>query len=358
MSNAKLREAIDETISILNRYVWFPEKNQDVLIATWIASTYFHQKYAHFGILWVTAPDMRMGKSTALRIVANLSFNSEGAARFGTSAAALFRSCAGATVVIDEYEQIPKLAKAELDSIFRGGYEAGAMFTKTVEVKRKVAGQGTMQSWEKQHYPIYGPKAVGSIAEQPKTFRDRCFIIVMERATEDKPVLNLNDMNHKTMLTTLKGKLTEAAKASRDQVVAEYRPMLESRPPELSFMQDARLKDVSLGLLAVARVAGYEEQLIDALKDQLELREGTQDDNAEQMEDLVEAIESYLISYPGGGKIRARELSNYAPQKSSLKDSQQMGFLLGRLKAKKTKPKNVMHYEITRAFLEQVKAKL
>ena len=71
----QLNDVIQRLIDLLEQYMWFPRDWLAPLVATWIAGTYLHSLFRHFGYLNIVSPTKGCGKTTLEMIVSKTSFN-------------------------------------------------------------------------------------------------------------------------------------------------------------------------------------------------------------------------------------------------------------------------------------------
>ena len=101
----RLSDVLDDTLSYIDRYVWFQSDHQLYAVTLWIALTYIVDYVDTAAKLWLTSPTRECGKTLVLDIVQHLAW--EPKASVNISNAALFRLAAGgATLLFDEVDNI------------------------------------------------------------------------------------------------------------------------------------------------------------------------------------------------------------------------------------------------------------
>ena len=258
MSNENLpanapEKLLNELIKTCERYVWFPESHQSFLVALWIIATYFHTHFGHTGILWITAPTIRAGKTTLLNLIGALSYNCSGRWCFPTPSS-LFRGSYRRTVVIDEYEKLAHGTKKLLDGVLLAGFEAGAKTARSKKVTTyDKATKKKTEDWESELVEVYGPKVIGSCDSHPEALTDRCFIIQLKRKDTGEQRELLNMSRPPAAFSALKTRLVELMiPVYVDRIAAAYTNSDKLDIPALR--SSDRLKNIATPLLAIAQV--------------------------------------------------------------------------------------------------------
>lgn len=141
------------------------------LLACWTLATYWFPAWPALGILHVNGA-FSSGKSRVLTLLQHLTFAPVNLA--SATAASVFKICGRATCLLDEAEMIGGPAMKELRLILQSSYRAQGGFVIRSSTKGRVA-----------RWPVYGPKAIASVAELPAdgVLASRCISFRLHRST-------------------------------------------------------------------------------------------------------------------------------------------------------------------------------
>jgi hypothetical protein len=165
----------------MQRYVILPPDTY-LPLCTWVAATYFCDRFDCFPYLALISPVKRCGKTRLLEVLELITHNSWRGT--SPSPAALYRRMQNApTLLLDEVEPLKKSGsdvQKELLSILNAGHRRGASVPRCDGPSHAL-----------QHFPVYGPKAFGAIGTLPDTLMDRSIVITMQRRLPNQHVARL-----------------------------------------------------------------------------------------------------------------------------------------------------------------------
>ena len=177
-----LATLLDETATLLARYVVFSSPAQCTAAALWVAHAHAIAAADVTGYLAVLSPEKRCGKSRLLELLELL----VPAAWLVTrpSEATLFRVLAAeqATLLIDEVDKLfhGKAGDPVADgvcAVLNSGYRRGATVPRCVPPSMRV-----------KRFAVFGAKALGGIGHLPDTVADRSIPIRLQRKKADELV--------------------------------------------------------------------------------------------------------------------------------------------------------------------------
>ena len=154
------------------------------ILAAFTLCSYWFPAWAALGILHVQGP-FSSGKSRVLTLLQHLAFAPISMA--SATAASLFKVCGRATCLLDEAEMMSTAAMKEARLILQASYrqQGGSVI--------RCSGRGRVARW-----PVYGPKAIASVADLPAdgVLASRCIVLRLHRSTDvAKTGLRLDEMS-------------------------------------------------------------------------------------------------------------------------------------------------------------------
>jgi CHC2 zinc finger len=274
------KELIKELSALIRRFIFFKNERVPLLVATWILTTYVHDRFQYMPILWITSPVMRCGKSRLVDILDRLVWNSSGSV-INTSAAALYYMTAeGCTFLADEVENLKNSDREQFGTII-GIINAG--FAKGATVRRMVQIEG---EWVQKKFPVYGPKVLSGIATVSDTIRDRSLPIRMIRKSRKEKVIRFNMRREGQRLGEIAASMALWAGENGEMIEKIYDDLPDQ--PELAGCDD-RFLDIIDPILSVVKFADAEsanggnriiDELMPLLKDLGGQRGESQSDEA------------------------------------------------------------------------------
>lgn len=163
-------ELFNTIVSVFDRYL-DATPVECRLLACWTLATYWFPAWPALGILHVTGA-FSSGKSRVLSLLQNLTFAPVNLA--SATAASVFKICGRATCLLDEAEMLGGPAMKELRLILQSSYRAQGGYVIRSSTRGRVA-----------RWPVYGPKAIASVAELPAdgVLASRCIALRLHRST-------------------------------------------------------------------------------------------------------------------------------------------------------------------------------
>lgn len=211
-----------------------------LVLSLWAVNTYMFELFDHCPYVALVSPVKRCGKSTALKLLANICRRP--AFTVNISDAALFRliDTRRPTLLMDEVED---LQRSSLRAILNAGFEQAATVPRCV-------------GHQVQDFRVFCPKALACIGQLPDTIADRSIIIPMQRAKRGE---NVAEFRRRTLgnITALAEEIGAWATANKQYVAEAY------HQNTIDFLS-GREVDVWENLFAIIRVAAPER--IDELK--------------------------------------------------------------------------------------------
>ena len=233
----------------LKRYVVFPfAKEQSLIVALWIAHTWFFKAFDYTPYLSVRSPAIRSGKTRLFEVSKTLCRNVE--MTEGATAAALIRMINDTnppTFLLDEMDTVynRRTSDPEAENMRRflnAGFKRGAVFC-------RCAWHGKEIFVEK--LPAFCPKAIAAVGDcLPDSVADRSIPIELERQKKGKKAQKMRDRDATASTTSLRDELKVL---SRRQKLLET---LNKARPEMPDELNDRQQDICEPLLAIADEAG------------------------------------------------------------------------------------------------------
>lgn len=173
-----LAEVLEVARAHVQRHAILPP-HADTALVLWCGLTHFLEHVHYFGILHVMSPTRESGKTLVLELVHLLSARAWSVV--SPSLSPLFRVIeqVSPTLILDEADTLSREHVGTFVAIFNDGVRRGGGVART--------GKQSNDSLEAEWFPVYCPKAVGSIgvpfgdATVSRTIR-----VVMQRATPDE----------------------------------------------------------------------------------------------------------------------------------------------------------------------------
>lgn len=240
-------ELIGAVRAWLRRYVWFPVAGQDLIIALWIAHTWFIDGFTSTPYLCVTARTKRAGKTTLLELVAAAGQNGQTFATIRPAAIVRFLHAVEgrAVVAFDEVERMSRGTAGDVRSILATGYRRGQFHMVTSGDRVKA-------------FRVFGPKAFALIGDMTDVIRDRSVILRLQRAPRGAEVLDY------TNPTIRERAHTEAAELAAELSNWQQRTGGKSRIVSPEFL-DGREREIWLPIWSMAHHAGLDAKTMDLL---------------------------------------------------------------------------------------------
>jgi hypothetical protein len=292
------KELIKELSVLIRRFIFFKNDRVPLLIATWLLTTYIHDRFQYMPILWITSPVMRCGKSRLVDLIDRLVWKSSGSV-INTSLAALYYMTAeGCTFLADEVENLKNSDREQFGAIM-GIINAG--FAKGATVRRMVQVEG---EWVQKKFPVYGPKVLSGIATVTDTIRDRSLPIRMIRKSRQEKIPRFNLRREGQKLGELQAAIELWAEENGEIIEKIYDDLPDQ--PELAGCDD-RFLDIIDPLLSVVKFADAEsanggERIIDELMPLLKDLGGQRGES--QSDEAIVALSGLLeIVLDGSAKI-------------------------------------------------------
>jgi energy-coupling factor transporter ATP-binding protein EcfA2 len=159
-------------------HIDFERDVQYDILTAWVLASWIPECFDTASYLWFTGPS-NSGKSRSLDVLAALGFRP--LLSPSVSAASIFRALDAyhPTFLLDEFEIYTKVAelKAEVIGVLNAGYRRGQVVLRVEKVRDEAPVL--------KGFDVFGPKAIGSIAELPATLIGRTIPFTMSRATRN-----------------------------------------------------------------------------------------------------------------------------------------------------------------------------
>jgi hypothetical protein len=167
---------LDQLVATFKRYAILPEHAAEVL-ALWVLQTHCHEAAYECGLVILTSPEMRCGKTRVLKLLNRLCHRPLGTANVSPSV--VFRTIDKytPTFLIDEADTFMKQSD-ELRGIINSGQSREEGFV--------IRNVGDLH--EPHRFSTFGPKAIALIGTLASTIMDRSFVIKMRRKDKSEKV--------------------------------------------------------------------------------------------------------------------------------------------------------------------------
>jgi hypothetical protein len=170
-----MRDALNDTVSLMKRFIVFPSEAAYQLLALWVAHTYAIEAFEYTPYLHVYSPEKQCGKSRVLEVLTHLVSKPWKLAN--PSEAVLFRKIEKdcPTVLWDEIDAVfqgkaTDPSKENLRGLVNSGFERNGRVPRCDGPQHEV-----------KDYSVFCPKVFAGIGELPDTIADRCIPIRLER---------------------------------------------------------------------------------------------------------------------------------------------------------------------------------
>lgn len=187
----------EDIIEVLKYYVQMPEEYYHI-ISIWILGSYLQQSFESFPYLFLNA--MRgSAKTRTLRLISNLAYKSNGHVETGINETTLYRTEKGATLVLDEFENVGKKEKSELRQYLNAAYKKGM----SVSRSRKVSAKGN-ENYVLDKFEPYRPIAMANIWGMEEVLGDRCITLVLEKSSDPSFIKIIEDFSSNQFIKDIK----------------------------------------------------------------------------------------------------------------------------------------------------------
>lgn len=239
-----LPELLEETESVFRQYIHFKRQEDTTTAALWVGQTYTAEHQSEFPYLGVRSPVEGCGKTSALDLIAGMSYRTLKAGNLSAAAAFrvldMFHPC----LIIDEADTFIHIQE-EFVGILNLGHskDGGHIF--------RVLGDNHD---ELTPFAVWGPKAYGMIGTAPATFASRSIPVILERAVKSDGLTQFPK--------TPKGK--EALKARLHTIARKWKRWVDDNnetianwEPDMKEFEN-RASDNWYPLIRIAEIAGGE----------------------------------------------------------------------------------------------------
>jgi hypothetical protein len=229
---------LDKICAFLRQYISFTSDAQPVVVALWIAHTWFVDSFEFTPYLHIFSPTRSCGKSHLLACIAKLARNV--LSTVSLTVAALFRTIEQdqPTLLIDEVDNIFSKGNEneELRAILNAGFERGS------KVRRCIG-----PNFDLKDFAVFCPKALAGIGRLPDTVSDRCIPIhlIAKKKSDKVQRFRKREVNVEELAAALE------AYAQKPEIVKALRNG-RAEVPEISDRQN----DIAEGLIVIADLAG------------------------------------------------------------------------------------------------------
>jgi putative DNA primase/helicase len=229
-------ELLDDLRATFERYVILPEHGAGTM-ALWIMHAWTIDAAHASPFLMLTSPEMRCGKTTALKLLNRCAPRTAMASN--VSPAAIFRYIEAykPTLLIDEADTFA-VRNDELRGILNSGH------TRDTAIVIRLVGD----SHEPCEFSTWAPKAIASIGKLAATLRDRAIVLAMHRKNPGEWVAKLRSRDDDHEFLDLRRKACRWA--------ADHLETLKTARPEIPDSLNDRAADNWEPLLAIADLAG------------------------------------------------------------------------------------------------------
>ncbi len=242
-----LASLLDELVAYFSRWVWFPTwPHAPRMLALWTVHTYRLEAFQYSPRVILRAPTKRSGKTTGLKLLNRVVFNSPGI-EILTTAASVFRSLAEErlTLLMDEIDALfgPKASGGEdLRGVINHGFEADGIVRRNVPDQKK--------GYRVEKFPAFCSMALSGIGRLPDTIEDRAIIVALKPKGQGQ-VERYNSRRVKRIGSELRALIAAWMKKH-----GHLLDRAEDDTPEFPPGLDSRAEDCWEPLLVVADTAG------------------------------------------------------------------------------------------------------
>jgi hypothetical protein len=272
---------LDEIVNHLSQYVVIKDLRICRLIALWVIATHLHESFEYMGYLFIHSPEMSSGKTTLLKHLDSLVYNSTGVSCSPTEAV-LFRSAEKHTQLLDESDGWDNADT--LRRVLNSGFQRNG------SVQR--CEQNSSGAWVVKPYIVYGPKAIAGIGKDifRETTKARTFFIELMRKKKTEKT-----KRRRTGIipgeAELKQKIEQWVKSNKPEALRVYGSLNDATFPYLDHFTD-RTQDVSEPLAAILEVMFSKNSRLDderrMLVDAIALARNESNSQSDQLRILIE----------------------------------------------------------------------
>ncbi len=190
-----LGDVYEKILEVLRNYIDLREEYY-IITANWIIGTYLHSSFSTYPYLFLNA--MRgSGKSRMLNLIASLSYH--GTIIGSPTEAVLFRTPAGDTLCLDEYEGIMRKGNEGLRELLNASYKKGM---KIFRMKQKKI-EGSTEHVREEFEP-YRPICLANIWGMEEVLGDRCITIILEKSDREDIMRIIEDFPQNPTINWIK----------------------------------------------------------------------------------------------------------------------------------------------------------
>lgn len=244
---------ITEVRDYLNRFMVFPESEQSLIVALWIAHTWtFSESFPRHPwttpYLYVHSAEKQSGKSLLIELCESLVLNPEKAIGVTTSVLFNLIESRHPALFIDEADAIWNGAKnEELRGTINGGYKHGGY------IWRMVGGEPTK-------FSTFCPKLIAGIdnSAMPDTILDRCIPIKLRRKRAEDKRETFYSYLAEPDAEVLAARIGDWVSSNGERIISYLPKPLDGISP--------RAFEIAMPLIQIARAAGIEKDATDAIR--------------------------------------------------------------------------------------------
>lgn len=238
--DAQAKTIMEIVSQFIDRFILLPTPDLYVLVSAWILATHLHQHFDYLGYLLAYSPEKESGKTTLLKVLDLVVFQSTGL-QVSPTPAVLFRTAENHTQLLDEVDSWTN--DADLKDILNAGYEQGGAVTRC---DRNTNG------FKVNKFPVFAPRALAGIGYNKlhQTTLDRTFAIAMIRQMKTEKREHLRPRKIGEGAARIKKLIEQWAAESKENVVRAYE---ESAFDYLNCFSD-RTMDIAEPLAAIVEV--------------------------------------------------------------------------------------------------------
>jgi len=229
----KVGKAYEDIQRVIEFYMDMPLESIKV-VALWIVSTYFHNRFNTFPELYFNA--MRgSGKTRILNIISHLAYKGGGKVQTGARESLLFRTPKHHTLVFDEMESIGSKEQATLREYFNSCYKRGGVVSRTKKVKKEDG-----ETFEIEEFEPFKPIVMANIWGMDDVLENRCISIVLEKSSNILKTKLQEDFDTNPMFKQIKRTLeqfsvvSDVDVAKRTYILGEWNDYVSHRHTTLN----------------------------------------------------------------------------------------------------------------------------
>jgi hypothetical protein len=243
----RVADTLEEISAALRTYIHFSNPSTAMLVATWIAMTYCFKEFYYSGYIAIRSDRPGSGKTRLLDLIGSFS-NGNPSVVTNPTAAVLYRDVQK-VFLIDEVDRL-RAQDRQTHGAVLGILNAG--FQRKGEVPR--TEKDANGNFSVKHHSVYGPKAFAGLEKLEDSLADRCFHIVMEKASTRLPRISMRW--YEETAQRIRKDLEQWFKENVQVVSLAY----SNLPTELPILRryDDRFQDISEPLIVIAASADAE----------------------------------------------------------------------------------------------------